>query len=261
MLALLLTGCTGGATTGGTGTSATTGTTPATSSTTTVQATGSVTGVVRTRDGQPVEGVRMQLCDEIMCRTDDTASDGSYAFTDVGGKTYSFDAVPDAETGFATQLVPLALGLDEHREVDVVLYEMGPEVPLPPEPDWVDVTDDLSVQAAAGQLSTLFETFDTMAGVRVDPADFPPIDELAGTPLALWYLDPYDAHPPEGEELPWRSSDPLGLPPGTVLEAWAANYDTFEWLPAGELEVTADGLELVQGGLPVISTLVVIQPD
>jgi hypothetical protein len=121
-------------------------------------------------------------------------------------------------------------------------------------PDGVQLT--VSYDAAGftpGPTSPTTDAF--IAGVQVDPA-------TAGLPIAgieygsvagMWYFGN-----PEAEIDPGWSftvNDPLGLPEGTVLNVWVADYTHIEWKSGGTATVTG-GQIVSEGGLTILSTLI-----
>ena len=112
-----------------------------------------------------------------------------------------------------------------------------------------------------------FSPSETAAAVRVPPDGHSWIDHSplagTGTVAGMWYLDPWEA---KGDPDPvhFRIANEWGWAPGTEVTVWAASYDDFDFLATGEVMVSSDGgwiePSVGQGGLPVLSTVVVMTP-
>jgi hypothetical protein len=183
--------------------------------------------------------------------------------TDAQGRVVVEDLLPGnyalhpyAPEGLATPLGLLSLEEGERQEVLLQVPLLDLLAVLGEAPAYVQVGAGLQVQAARGELvpAPFAPEVDALAGVRVDPERWPPLDGLAAEPLAVWYLDPFDATAPSG--LPVRVTEPLGLLPGERARVWVASYPTATWLDAGAL--VSDGATLTgEALLPRLSTVVV----
>lgn len=264
---LALAACTStGADTGTAGTTSSTSTTTSTTSSTTTSTTtsttsgGSVVGEVTECDGTPLGDLRLTLCNYLGCRFSSTDAAGGYAFTGLEPGDYSLDALPGEEDGRFTVLVPVELAQDEARAVDLRVPTIDNAQAMPGSTEDVEIADGLTVTLKSGDLDLDFGDVTDIAGTLVDAGCQPEGLVLPGgvTPVAMWYLHPYDAHAVNGG-VPYEMENLWGLSPAEELEVWVGVYDAFDWVSAGTVTVTGDGtlLENLDGtGLPVFSTVV-----
>src|SRR5690606_20930327 len=95
------------------------------------------------------------------------------------------------------------------------------------------------------------------AGVRVEQATWPPLDEIDSEKVvAVWYTVPFDHHAKSDAGLPLRVQDQWSLDEGAELSVWVGSYGESAWLPAGSLTVGADGWLTGEAALPHLSTVV-----
>lgn len=230
-----------------------------TDSDTAVEASASLQGVITDSDGNPIQGARVSMCKQV-CRTDATDATGAYSIASLEPWTHSFEVVvPDA--AYSTPLVPLTMAADSDRTQNAVAMRLGASQATPQSPRDVEITSGVWVNFGLDNVELPFGADgSTTAGVRVPTEHWLPV-EVSGTVLAMWYLTPFDAHPTSGN-LPFRLHNDLGLNPGDQVQAWAADYNLAEWISAGTMTVSSDGATLENDGtgLPVIATLVLVQP-
>jgi len=212
----------------------------------------SLSGVVVTPDDAPAEGVFVTLCHGV-CRYAETGADG----------TFSFEAEPQAYALHFTQLGKDAPWADILVAVDLAPGEtrdIAEPFPMAELASADEQTAAGEVQVADGLWLTLdpdvFELpfgTDVLAPGAGVPSSFPP--ELpADDVLAVWYLDPFDAHSDPGFSL--RATNSWGLAPGEEAVLYVSNYVDYAWIDGGTVTVSDDGTELTGGDIPVLSTVV-----
>ena len=211
--------------------------------------------------GNPVSGLRMQLCYHV-CRTAESGADGSFRFEGVEGATHSLQAVTPGDTSVAVPTGLVTLGADETRTLP------APMVVVP-----FDTRRDIT---AAGAVTSGLLTVDAdpagfteglyttdygevyFASVSVDPSTAGvPLDTLEGTPVAMFHLGNYDGvlSPP----WPFQVEGTFGLTAGQTVEIFAVDNATKLWASGGTATVTETGIESTVGaGIPFLTTLVLV---
>lgn len=203
--------------------------------------------------GAPITGVQVKFCNTAGCRIASADGSGAFAFDEAVTGAYSLEPVPPA--GKATVLVPITLDPNEEADVTLVVPDLDAAHPLSASPTELELGSGLFVTVSTDLVVPFAEPDPTeAAGVRAPT--LPPIEGVTGTPLAAWYLAPFNYKSDAG--LPFRIADEWDLG-GATLHVWVASYDDFAWLDAGE--VTAhDGYLTGSGKLPLLSTVVLVQP-
>lgn len=230
-----------------------------TDSDTAVEASASLTGTITDSDGNPIQGARVSMC-KLVCRTDATDASGNYEIASLEPWAHSFEVVVPVD-GYSTPLVPLTMSADTAHTQNSVVPMLGAAQATPQSPREVEVTSGVWVTFGLDTIELPFgEDGAQTAGVLVPQSAWLPV-ELDGTVLAMWYLTPFDAHAASAN-LPFRLRNDWGLTPGTQVQAWAADYNAAEWRSAGTMTVSQDGATLENDGtgLPVLATLVIVQP-
>ena len=217
-----------------------------------------LSGTVLGPDGEPAAGARVTLCHGA-CRFADVEADGSFAYSDVPADTYALHFTTlGTDLDYADLLVAIELSPDEDRQIadPFPMAELGQATTVDAAGE-VDAGNGLwlTVDPDTVTLPYNYETFDLASAM---PTAFPP--ELpAGDPLAVWYLDPFDATLDPGATV--RIANAWDLAPGTELELWTASYADYAWIDGGTVTVSDDGSELEGGDIRVLSTLVLMDVD
>ncbi|MEZ4235226.1 MAG: hypothetical protein R3F59_03490 [Myxococcota bacterium] len=212
------------------------------------------------QDGAPVASTELRLCRGLLCRNGATDAQGDAVFENVPPEWHSYEVVAPEASGRATALVPLLFDCATDRQVDVPVLDLDAPSPLAAAPAEHPTGDGLYVTVGLDQLEppTFFDPAESVAGVRVPEALWFPFDGVTGTVLAVWYLAPFDYHAIPTEGLPVRIVDQWGLTDGDELELYVGSYEDSAWVSAGT--VTASGGDLTGGALPLLSTLLLVQP-
>ena len=225
---------------------------------------GTFTGNIKDDQGNVVEGAKVAFCLTI-CRIADSDAAGNFTFEGFKTATYSFD-IKMPGTNKASIMAPLDMEGGVDATLDFVVYELDVAKPLPDQAADVEMTAGFWATIGKDNLDMGFSASETASAVRIPPEGQGWIAQsaLAGENIAgMWYLHPWEA---EGDPDPvhFRIANEWGWAPGTAVKVWAASYDDFSFLETGEVYVSSDGgwIEptLGQGGLPVLSTVVVIGP-
>jgi hypothetical protein len=145
----------------------------------------------------------------------------------------------------------------ETIDVTFTMLELDAAVPNPATAAEIELVDGFYLTVGQDTVELLFGDVSMLSGVAVPPDAFPTRnDGLPGAPIAMWYLDPFDAESEGG--MPVRIRNDFGLAEGTVVEVWSAVYDDYAWHLAGTLTVT--GADLVgDAKLPVLSATVLVE--
>lgn len=224
----------------------------------------SLSGVISDMSGSPVEGANVLACTTELCKNGFTDETGAYSITNLDG-LYAFKVKPPKATGLMTAGTRIEMGADEERKVDVKLYAPEISVSTPATTSEVELAPGLFVTFGADDLEVPAATdAEKAGGTRIALEDIPPIDGMVGTPMAAYYLAPWDGANATG--LPFRLTDTLGLEDGETADAWVYTYETYvnmlvddPWVSAGTL--TRVGDELVSDGkLTSLSMLVIVKP-
>ncbi len=206
----------------------------------------------------PLVGWNVKFCNSIGCRIDESDANGAFEYLDVVILPYSLEPVPPEGSGFATMNFPYTFDPNEEKVVTLVQQPLGPLATLTAAAAEIEMGAGLWVTIGSGDLEppALYDPATTAGGVSVPQADWPTIDDVTGTVLAVWYLHPYNYAAPNG--LPVRIAGDLGLAEGAMVDLLVGSYSDFAWLEAGSLTVI--GGELVGSAeLPVVTTTIAVQ--
>jgi hypothetical protein len=193
-------------------------------------------GTVVDVDGNPRTS-GMQLCNSVGCRFATPCPDGTYVFQ--GGFEpgpflyYTASAGLETATNY-TITIPDVVEMDNN----IVVHDVSA---------WADI-GEASSPAAMGDGLTLtigtdrVQLFDTrdlrLGGARVDLGKVPPLD--IGTPVAAWYLRPFEAEIRAGQTVPFEIvADWTGAEEST---SWQVYVGWYEWESAGVFQVTGGKL-------------------
>jgi hypothetical protein len=195
------------------------------------------------RSGGAVVDSEIRLCRGLLCRTDDTDAQGGFGFTN-----------------FATVLVPMLFDCSTTRDVPTELLPLDPESALGATAAEHPVGAGLYVTVGVNDLEPpLFgPPPDAVAGVRVVDFSGIPFDGIEGTVLAMWYVAPFNYLAVPSAGLPIRIDNEWALADDTALEVYVGSYDDNQWLSGGT--ATAQGPDLVGAAIPLVSTVILVQP-
>jgi hypothetical protein len=217
---------------------------------------GSLAGVVEHENGSPWPDLQVNLC-LTGCRTTTTGSDGSFLLQYLDPGRYSLDVV--AGDDLPTVLIPADV------QADVANTLSAPIVPLAFETLSAVGSGVADMPAGTGlvlevdpdALTLPFGTDEAkVGGVAVPGEQFPPLESLPGTAVAVWYLGLYDiiSDPP----MPFEIENVYKLGAGDPVEVYDASYDDHDWLLA-TATVSEDGLVIRSDegqGVTSLATLV-----
>jgi hypothetical protein len=209
--------------------------------------------------GGPLADVDLRLCRGTNCRNEVTDAGGAYTYADVAVDWYSFEVVRPEGTAYATAFAPLEFRSGEARTLDVVLLAHDAPSPLGPTATEHETGDGLYLTLGEPDLTPplLAPRATEVSGVFVPEGQRVPTDGVTGTVLGMWYVDPFD-HTATGADIPVRIEDRWALADGTELEVYVGDYLSSAWLSAGT--ATASGGQLTGAALPVLSTVILVQP-
>jgi hypothetical protein len=208
--------------------------------------------------GAPLVEWSVKFCNVIGCRIDESDASGRVEYLDVELLPHSLEPVPPEGSDWATMNLPYTFEPNEEKVLTFVQQELGPLTPLTTTPVEIEMGEGLWVTVGSNDLEppALHDPATTAGGVAVPQADWPTIDDVTGTVLAVWYTHPFDYVAANG--LPVRIEGDLGLAEGTSIDLLVGSYADFAWLEAGSLTVT--GGELVGSAeLPLLSTIIAVQ--
>ncbi|MEQ1502855.1 MAG: hypothetical protein ABMB14_11525 [Myxococcota bacterium] len=225
--------------------------------------TASLDGTVLAADGGPFAGAPIRFCRNGFCKNGESDAAGAFAFTEVPSEWHALEAVsldPIEVGGLATAFVPLSFADDEHRAVELTMLPFTSGGPVAIAPSEQSVGEGLWITAGRDDLvpPLFFDDATAVAGVQLPPSAWVPVDGIAGTVLAMWYVGPFDYKAADAAGIPVRIANTFGLADGDTVEVYVGSYDDSAWLPGGT--ATADGADLVGAHLPVLATVIVVAP-
>lgn len=219
-------------------------------------------GVV-TLDGAPLPGADTRLCRGSQCRYATSDAAGFYSFTGLPPSSYSLEIAPAAGSGLATLFVPLDLLGDTERVIDLRMYAYDDVTPLGAAEQEFPVGTGLTVtlsESAIEPAQAIAEPATEVGGVRVPVEGWLPFDGITGTVLGVWYVDPFDFVSVAPTGLPARFDNEWKLPEATALDVYVGSYELSDWVSAGTATVAKGGLTLEGAALPLIGTVILVQP-
>ena len=215
-----------------------------------------LTGVVQDGDGAPVEGLRVVLCDETVCYTDQSTAEGRFTIADHETKDLTLKMLgsPKGLIGVSMATPPC-----ETRDVDVgavrlpALPDTGPEV-MASGGGRVEVLPGLFITFPADLQFPGFEDSQPILAVRLDPTSLHPLlTDQVPEPLAVWAFEPYGTKGPEpiGFEVKPETGD-------TTFQVYGLNHETGVLVSLFQVTADADGVVASPPGegLPELSWLV-----
>ncbi len=216
----------------------------------------SFAGTLTGPTGEPLSAWSLKFCNVTGCRMGETDAAGAFRFDDATTDPYAFEPVPPVGSGYATVLMPLTLDPDETRAVDIEVPMLDAAEPLSATPAEVELGSGLFVTVST-DLDAPFGAEAATEARGVQARVLPAFDDIPGTVIAAWYLDPFNYKSAEG--LPFRIENQWFLADGSALHVWVGSYDDFAWLDAGEVVVSGGSLSGT-GRLPLLSSVVLVQP-
>jgi hypothetical protein len=209
--------------------------------------------------GNPLPGWSVKFCNLVGCRITTTNAYGVFAYDEISLEPHSLEPVPPEGSAYATMNLPFTFEPDEVKNIALTALKLEDTTLIPASPTEMELGTDLFVTIGAEDLDPpdAFHPAPTTAGgVRVPQEDWPPIDDVTGTVLAVWYTHPFDYDATGG--LPVRIAGNLGLGEGEGVQLLVGSYSDFAWIDGGTLTVT--GGELVgTAELPLLSTILAVQ--
>lgn len=210
--------------------------------------------------GGPLAGIDIKFCNDQGCRIEETAADGSYCYADVVPADYAFVPVPPEGSGLAHALTTFVMAPGQVRTVDAVVPPLEPSVTIPATAAEFEAGAGFYVTIGAGEITPpdpFTPDNECLAGVQVPSAAWPVLEGLPGTPVAVWYVDPFDFDAPGG--LPFRIEDQWASAEGKAYDLWVGSYGDFGWLEVGTLTASGGWLTPDAGvALPLLSTFVLV---
>jgi len=219
--------------------------------------TATVDGAIVDPDGAPAVGVNVNLCN-VFCYVTVTDDSGAFSYVELDANPYSLHLTTHGSPAWSDLLVitPVEDGEAVVFEDAFAMANANAETILSEAREEVLIADGFWIELAEGDVTLPVGVSGpvVVSGARVEtmPTGLP-----VETPLAAWYIGYFDA---EVADAPVRVLNEWGLEPGTTVEAQVASYRDYAWVEAGTLTVTPDGTELVGGAIPLLSTLVLVDP-
>ncbi len=218
-----------------------------------------LSGILRDSAGTALEEMDIRFCRGSACRTANTDATGTFTFDDVEVDWHSFEAVPPEGSGLATVFFPLGFATDQARDLDVTIPTLDPQIELPATAAEFTLGEGLMLTVGTDDIQEpdFVDPATHAAGVRVDGANWPPVDR-EGSVVAMWYLVPFDHHA-TNDGLPIRfDNGPLGLTEGATYQLWVGSYSDATWVDAGQV-TESGGLLEGDAKLPMISTVALVE--
>ena len=214
-------------------------------------------------DGAGAASARLQLC-AVSCLPGNTDADGDFAYDGITAAptVHSYDIFPFDDT-YAKVFLPMSVEEGTTRELDITVPKQNSWVSLPSgSAGDVELGDGLTITANSDDLTGAFGVdFTQGRAVQVDSSIWPDFDELTGTPVALWYLEPYDSYTTSGDAIPFKIAA-ASLPGSGPYQAWTWHYSVedahTEWESAGTVTVDGDWATS-DSGIHVLGTLVLTE--
>jgi hypothetical protein len=172
------------------------------------------------------------------------------------------EVVPASGSGQATYFTVVDLVVDETRTIDLPILSYDVVVPLSASSQQYTLGTGLYATFAEDDIQSvekLASPVEDVGGVRVPEAIWPPLDGLTGTPLGVWYIDPFNWESVDPGGLPAYFDNTWALPAGTELDVFIGSYSDYAWIDAGTATVSKDG-NTIDFSLPLLSTVVLLQP-
>jgi len=217
-----------------------------------------LSAVIHGPDGEPADGLNIILCSGA-CLQATTDADGRLLFEDFqAGRDFALH-IDAGESGWADLMVVTPIAADENLSLEqaFIMAELGAVTEMTDAPAAeLELLDGLwmTIDPSVIILPFLTETLDVAAAEAIT---FPPLLPVEA-PLAVWYLEPYEAH--SEVPMPVRIENRWGLEPGDTATLHEASYGDLAWLDAGVVTVSDDGSELVGGAVSHFATLVLSLP-
>ncbi len=206
----------------------------------------------------PVVAADVRFCRGPVCLFAESDAEGRFGFDDVVVDWHSLEVIPpEGSSGLATVFAPIDFQTNESRGIDLTMPPLDPATALPTTAAPLQVGAGLQIALAAGDLEppTFVDEATEVAGVRLTDDQYVPLDDVQGTVVAMWFLDPFDHEPTV--DVPMTFTNDYNLAELTELRVIVGDYTTSQWLEAGTLIVKSGAL---QGDvkLPVTSTVVLL---
>jgi hypothetical protein len=220
--------------------------------------TADLSGVVTDIDGDPVQGVRVNVC-RLLCQTAMTDAAGAYTLTGLTATQSSFYAIPPtSRTDLLSQMTVLTLVDQEVRTEDIVmLHPTDANLPahaaeIEPSPGlYLTIGEDNVTPAQFTELGT------KVIAAAVDADHRMPI-ELEGNVVAVYYVNPFEATSEAG--VPVRFDNAWGGSGAATYDVYAAGDPLeYSWLHAGTVSIQEDGSVSGDAMLPILTTIVVVE--
>lgn len=216
-------------------------------------------GNVTDASGAPVALATIKFC-QATCLYADTDSSGDFTIECVPPGANAYEVVPPAGTTLATGYTPIVIEAATDRTGDMVLPTLDAAQAVPSASTELELGSGLFVTLSDDELEPPLFVDDAkqVAGVLLDPKQYPPLDFDGGEVIAIWYLDPFEHHAKAG--LPIEIANQWKLPVGETLEVWQGIYSTIEWVKEGELTVQKSGRLTGTARIHELTTTMLVRP-
>ncbi|MCA9566773.1 MAG: carboxypeptidase regulatory-like domain-containing protein [Myxococcales bacterium] len=217
-----------------------------------------VMGVVTGADDTPIADAQIRFCRGQLCLNASTDTTGAFHFDQVAAEPTSLEVLGPFGAGYATSFAAVELTEGVPRTFDVTLLLHDTPSTLNATAEWHTVGTGLRIEAAVSDLHppAFVDPATEVAGVFVPDAQHPPLDGLTDV-VAVWFLEPFDHHAPNG--LPMEIDNTFGLAEGDTVQVRVGDYASSTWLDAGTLTVSS-GVLTGSARLPLLSTVVITGP-
>ena len=216
-------------------------------------------------EGAPWAGAAIRFCDMDKCRSQDADDSGVFDFPETYADWNSLE-VPglhtqtDNDPKYVTAFVPLVFADNESRTVDLHVRELESFTSFGAGSTEIMAGSGLYLTVGATDLETpaLVDPATGVGGLRLDPAEWVPTDEIEGDVVHQWFTYPWNYTAPNG--LAVRvDGNALGMT-GASYHMYVGSYDAFRWLDVGELtDADGDGWYDCAGTLPLLSTVIIVE--
>ena len=221
-----------------------------------------LTGTISLDDGSPAENFRVNVCDETICITSKSASDGSYTVSGIGEGNASFYVEAVGDSAYGVPYAPMAFVAGEAQSVSLSIREIDGTTSLNGNAehwlgDWAILDAD-----ATTYTTSLGGAIPDITWTRTEgPLERPPVAFEGETLIGLIYLGALKGKAEEPGTLSFPN--PGNLPAGTEIKVYYAELpEVSVWTLGGTLTVVeSDAMLSGTASLPVLTALAMTLPN
>lgn len=214
-----------------------------------------MTGSIAFTDGTSAVGnVRVQMCNADICYVAKWNEEG-FCFPEgtlPGDQPYAFDIVPlgDLAKSYANPLTILNPRTNISLENPVLIPLFSHTIDS--SASELNMDGELIIQMNEAYPEA------TLSGVKINwTTDGLPVEGFETSQIiGGWYLGPFDTHLEDSLTLEFNSPTIIA---GATYNVYNGNYEEKEWTLSTSATATEDGTLNVEGGIQILSTLLIIQ--